>query len=232
MRNKFLIVVLSFLFIATACKNNEQTEKPENLDPKAIKVEAVEVLQTKSYTYVKVDDYGDKYWIAITKRDVEEGGTYYFLPGMEMKNFESKELGRTFDSVFFIQDFSDKPILAKQTDINPHGAATMAGKIDVSIEPVEGGITIADLYSDLESYENKTVIIKGKVTKYNEKIMGKNWIHIQDGTENNGKFDLTITTDDVVKIGDIVTFEGSIALNRDLGMGYTYEVIMEIAKLK
>ena len=61
--------------------------------------------------------------------------------------------------------------------------------------------------------------------------MNKNWIHIQDGTDNSGKFDLTVTTDIEVKVGDTITLEGAIALDKDFGFGYKYEVIMEDAKL-
>ncbi len=61
--------------------------------------------------------------------------------------------------------------------------------------------------------------------------MGKNWIHIQDGTENNGNFDLTITTQQNVNTNVVVTFEGVVAVNKDFGSGYFYELIMEEAKI-
>jgi hypothetical protein len=61
--------------------------------------------------------------------------------------------------------------------------------------------------------------------------MKTNWVHIQDGTNNDGSFDLTITTDEVTKVGDVVTFEGVVAVKKDFGAGYYYEVIVEKAKL-
>jgi hypothetical protein len=73
--------------------------------------------------------------------------------------------------------------------------------------------------------------MKGQVVKVNDEVMGKNWVHIQDGTKDGDHFDLTITTLDKVAIDDIVTFEGTITLNKDFGYGYAYEVIMEDAKL-
>jgi hypothetical protein len=60
--------------------------------------------------------------------------------------------------------------------------------------------------------------------------MGKNWIHIQDGTDFNGGFDLTITSDSQHAVGDTVIFEGKISLKKDFGYGYVYEVIMEDGK--
>ena len=62
--------------------------------------------------------------------------------------------------------------------------------------------------------------------------MGKNWVHIQDGTDYKGKFEIVITTSDESKAGATVTFEGKIVLNKDLGYGYFFEVLMEDAKIK
>jgi hypothetical protein len=68
--------------------------------------------------------------------------------------------------------------------------------------------------------------------KFSGGIMNRNWVHIQDGTKDNGKFDLTVTTQDSVKVGDVVIFEGKIALNKDIGAGYFYEILMEDAKMR
>jgi hypothetical protein len=108
-----------------------------------------------------------------------------------------------------------------------HVANVKVGREKIKIEPAEGCITIADLYSNKNNYSGKTVRIKGKVTKVNPAIMGKNWIHIQDGTESDGQFDLTSTTALEFHIGTIVTIEGKIALDKDFGYGYTYKVLME-----
>ena len=102
---------------------------------------------------------------------------------------------------------------------------------DVSVKPAEGGITIAELFARKDSYAGKTVKIRGQVTKYNAAIMKKNWVHIQDGSEYSGKFDLTATTDMEVAVGDIITLEGTVALNKDFGYGYSYDVLLEDSKI-
>jgi predicted acyltransferase (DUF342 family) len=76
-------------------------------------------------------------------------------------------------------------------------------------------------------YSSKEFEIKGAVVKVNEQVMGKNWVHIQDGTGVGGNFDLTITTQADVEVGDVVTFKGKLTLEKDFGAGYFYEVIME-----
>ena len=112
-----------------------------------------------------------------------------------------------------------------------HSSTISAEKLDITVEVAKDGINIAELISGKKSYKGKTVRIRGQVTKYNADIMDKNWIHLQDGTEQDGQYDLTITSDLTVEVGDLVTFEGKIALDRDFGFGYFYEIIMEEAKI-
>jgi hypothetical protein len=110
------------------------------------------------------------------------------------------------------------------------GKATIE-KQAVSVEKTEGVTTIAQLYSDLKKFDGATIRVKGKVTKVNPAIMNKNWIHLQDGTEADGQFDLTITTDQDFQVGSVVTIEGKIALDKDFGYGYSYKVLLEEGKI-
>jgi hypothetical protein len=103
-------------------------------------------------------------------------------------------------------------------------------KLNILIKPCKDCITISNLLSNKQSFSGKIIEVKGRVTKFNPEIMGKNWVHIQDGSEFNGVFDLTITTINTVSVGDTLTFEGKIALDKDLGYGYFYSVLMEEGK--
>ena len=191
-----------------------------------------EVIQATSYTYLKVKEADSEFWIAITKREIEAGETISFSGALEMKNFQSKDLQRTFEKIYFVARIVGGESSASQQPTSmSHGKSELEKK-EISIEPVEGGITIAELFTNRDSYADKTVLIKGQVTKVNRTIMDKNWVHLQDGTGDSGKYDLTITTDEEVNVGDVVTFEGKITLNKDFGSGYSYEIIMEQARLK
>ena len=165
--------------------------------------------------------------------EANEGETYYYTGGFEMKNFESKELGKTFESVYFLQSVSSTPdIMAKEPVAEPHSTGKLnVEKQDISVKPAEGGITIAELFAHKDSYAGKTVKISGMVTKYNAAIMKKNWVHIQDGSEYSGKFDLTATTDMETVEGETITVEGTVALNKDFGYGYSYDVLLEDCKI-
>lgn len=234
-RNLIFILTGFIAFVLSCSCNNNSADK--NLAPNAHKVKAEEVIQTSNYTYVRVLEKDRDYWVAIERAEIKEGGTYYWSQGAEMNEFTSKELKRTFRSIFFIQDFTDKPITADATPAQKP-LTSMAGKQTapevpgIVVPKVPGGTTIAELYAGEKSFNGKTVKVTGKVVKFSTAIMQKNWVHIQDGTKENGKYDLTVTTQDTVKVGDIATFEGVAAYNKDVGAGYFYEVLIVDAKLK
>ncbi|MBW2290211.1 MAG: nucleotide-binding protein, partial [Deltaproteobacteria bacterium] len=69
-----------------------------------------------------------------------------------------------------------------------------------------------------------------RVVKFNTGIMGRNWIHIQDGSGSEGSNDLTVTTEDTVQVGDLVVIRGTLKMNQDFGSGYSYEILVENAK--
>ena len=75
--------------------------------------------------------------------------------------------------------------------------------------------------------------MRGKVVKYNAMIMGKNWLHLRDGSGSDDKSnnDLTVTTATPAKLGDTVLVTGNVSTNRDFGAGYKYTVILEDAKV-
>ena len=230
MKLNLFILLAAMIIVAASCKPKNTAD--ENLAPNVHKVTAEEVIQTSNYTYVRVSEGGSENWIAITRVEVEKGNTYYYIPGMEMNDFKSKELNRTFPSILFVDKFSDKPIQATVSVADSaKGKQQAVAKEGLKVEPAEGGITIAELYGNKEKYDGKTVKIRGEVVKYASEIMGKNWAHLQDGTRSGDSFDLTFTTNDITKIGDVVIFEGTVALKKDFGAGYFYEVIVENAKM-
>lgn len=124
----------------------------------------------------------------------------------------------------------NKAAPAQTMDGKTHMGQVTIEKINVTIEPCQDCITIAKLFEGKKTFSGKNVKVTGKVTKFNPSIMGKNWVHIQDGTEFQGEFDLTITTDAMVSVGETVTFEGKLALDKDFGYGYSYKVLLEESK--
>ena len=111
------------------------------------------------------------------------------------------------------------------------GVAKPDQKSSISLEKSDSEVTIAEIYANPKEFEGKEFEIRGVVTKVNKEIMGKNWVHLQDGTSNDGAFDLTITTPSLPKVNDEVTFKGTLTLEKDFGAGYYYDVIMEDAEM-
>ena len=228
-----IVIGISVFCIALSgfAQNNAQTSKsvPQGVH----KVVIQEVLQTTSYTYLNVKEGNTTEWIAVPKMEAKTGETVYHTGGMVMTDFKSKELNRSFPKILFMNGVSMTPDGSEQKGVEmpTHTGKPKIEKKDLNIEKAKGGITIGELFKQKDAFSGKNVKIKGKVIKYNEGIMGKNWIHLQDGTSFGEEFDLAITTLDTVKAGDIVILEGKISLNKDFGSGYFFKVIMEEAKL-
>jgi hypothetical protein len=234
----FLISIALFIIgFTSSC----QTDQTSNKNPNEHKIEVTEVLGAGSYTYLKGKENDKEIWLAVTAMDAKVGEVYYYEGTMEMTQFKSKELNRTFESIYFVEKISKDPITKNATTTanamgnQPQEAMTSpgpvtVGKKDIKIETAAGGITIGELFKNKANYSGKTIKIKGEVTKFSLEIMKKNWIHLQDGTEGDGKFDLTVTTAEEFKVGDIVTIEGKVTLDKDFGYGYFYDVLVEDAK--
>ena len=229
MRSIFIITAI--IFSCLACQSKQGSTSSGKSDPDNHEVVVKEVIQVQGYTYLHVNENGKELWLASPTFEAKTGETYYYQKGFEMINFKSKELNRTFESITFLEEVSKEPV--KETipvqAVSPGSSKSEVAKEEISISPAEGGITISELFSRKESYTGKKVKIKGQVTKFSPEIMGTNWIHIQDGTDYDGNFDLTVTSGTVVNVGDTITFEGKITLNKDLGYGYFFEVLMEDA---
>lgn len=229
---KLLIITILIPFLIS-CGSNSKPNFVQD-QPDVHKVKLMEALHTNSYTYLLVKENGEEQWLAVPLMEAVVGKFYYYKGGMEMPDFTSKELNREFESVLFLENVSDSPDFEEisSTEDPTHSAMVKKdAKMNLELEPVEGVVTIGELYSNKKKYEGKTIKVRGQVTKFNPEIMDRNWIHIQDGTEYEGLFDLTVTSALTFKAGVTVTLEGKIALDRDFGYGYTYDIILEEAVL-
>jgi hypothetical protein len=233
------IIIWSVIGIVTLvtfiqCKpNNENPEPIKKIETSnSHKIVVKEILNATAYTYALVTEENKEYWIAIPKAEVKIGKTYEYEGGMEMKKFESKDLKRTFESVFFVEGLIDPSIIQVST-IPQEDKTKKVTKTELSegITLAKGAISLHDLFSKKDKLAGTTVILTGKVVKFMPEIMSKNWIHLQDGSSFNGINDITITTLSKVKVDEIVTFKGTIVLNKDLGAGYKYDVLIEDATI-
>ncbi len=240
----------------TACGNNNeaagQKEAPAKpavateataqppASPGAIRGKVLETEDASGYTYVRLDDGSkDGIWAAMPKTDLKVGEEITLKDGAVMDNFASKTLNKTFDKIIF-----SSGVLGGNETVSGAGATGMlSGGSTGSIVPFANlkvakakgadAYTVSELFTRRKDLNGKTIEVKGQVVKVLKNIMGKNWIHIQDGTGDPAKntHDLVITTQDSAAKGDIVTVKGTVEADKDFGSGYKYNVIVEDSKV-
>jgi hypothetical protein len=199
----------------------------------------LKTMDSGGYTYINLQKKGGrKIWVAIPKAKVAVGKKIELVSGEEFKNFESKTLHRTFDSIIFSlgpvpkkgAKAGKEPVLAIP---GSKGSMVAAEKITVAKAAGPNAHTVAELFALRKSLDGKKVTVRGKVVKVVPRIMKMNWIHIQDGTGSVGKKDqdLVVKTKALPNDGETVTVTGTLLKDKDYGSGYKYEVLVDDAEI-
>jgi hypothetical protein len=198
--------------------------------------EVVETMDSGGYTYVRVDTGEETIWAAAPQFRVTAGDRVNLSGGFPMLDYHSKTLDRTFPVLYFVAAANvpgAKPETSAIAPSHQNARATPSpSDIDVSgIEKPAGGKRVEELFADKVSLGGTEVLVRGKVVKFSPMIMGKNWIHLQDGTGGVGTNDLTVTTAASAAVGDTVLIKGIVVIDKDFGFGYRYEVMIEDAEV-
>ena len=127
----------------------------------------------------------------------------------------------------------DNPATQQAQSFGSAGAAVPDLEVNIEKASAKNAVTIQEAFEKADELQKKKVQIHAKVVKINANIMGRNWIHIQDGTGSSmkGSHDLVVTSGDSAAVGDIILIEGIVTTNRDFGHGYTYRVLIEEAAI-
>lgn len=245
-------LIVSFACVAALLSAGAANAMPDRVAPpkagatepadEALSGKVLQTMDSGGYTYIYLQKKnGDKIWVACPVTAVTTGSQISFSGGMEMANFESKTLKRTFDKIIFADGVVTAPA-AKGKEADPAGnkgtspgnKAAVSGKdAKISVPKATGAnaYTIKEIFAGSAKLDKKKVVIRGKVVKVSAQIMGKNWIHIQDGTGTTtaGNHNLVCTSKDMADVDDIVTISGTLAKDKDFGGGYKYAVIVEDA---
>lgn len=242
-RTNFAIILLTCFSLGlfnTVYAAQDNTKESQQNDPQQISGKVTEVIEIAGYTYAEVDTGKEKIWAAGPVTPLKTGDMISFSTKMPMQNFHSKALGRDFPVIYFInryitgKDVSATPSVAKSATTPITASAHGEIKAEAEIKPVkginkvEGGNTIAEIYSDKKNLNGKKIRVRGQVTKFSANIMGNNWLHIRDSSSLD---DLTVITKDTTAVGDVVITEGKLELDKDYNYGYFYPVILEEATI-
>ncbi len=201
----------------------------------------VETMDASGYTYVALARNGEQVWAAGPETELETGQEISIDLSMKMTDFTSEVLDRTFDAVYFVTDLETPSAASSATRIqDPHSGASRAESkpiqaIDTaSIEKPADGYRVAELWEERTDLAGTEVVVRGRVVKSNPNVMNRNWLHLQDGTgdPSKGSHDLTVTSQTRAEVGDLVTIRGVVAVDRDFGSGYEYDLIVEKATVE
>lgn len=198
----------------------------------------LETMDAGGYTYMRLRTATGETWAAVKQARVTVGSTVTVVNSMPMDGFESKTLNRKFDRILFgalaepaAQGSGDAALRASMAAQHAVAATGAEAEGKISVAKAEGpeGRTVAEVFAQRSALKGKTVAVRGRVVKFSAAIMGKNWIHLRDGsgTPEGKDNDLTVTTEATVSTGEIVLVKGPLSVDRDFGGGYTYKVVVE-----
>lgn len=191
----------------------------------------LEVKDVDAYTYVRLKTQDGETWAAVSSAPLQTGATISIGDALVMDNFESKSLKRTFPSIIFGSlAGSGKSVAGAQS-----GAAPLdTGPIQVAKATGANARTVAEVVGKSAELKDRQVQIRGRIVKYSPGIMGKNWIHLRDGSgsEADNSHDILVTSAGQAKLGDVVTITGMVRVDKDFGSGYAYKVLVEEATIQ
>ena len=232
---KLLLVFVLLLGSATAWAADASAPALEA--PMTGKV--LEILDAQSFIYLRLQTKDGEKWAVVSKVPVKVGAEVTIDNVTTVQNYESKSLKRKFDQIVFgsIAGASSTGAAAGSDVVSPHtGVAKPAVVGDVKVAKAAGpdARTVAEVVTGKAALKDKTVVVRGKVVKYTGEVLGKNWIHLRDGSGSaaDGSDDILVTTKNEAKIGDVVLVKGVVHLDRDFGAGYAYQVLIEDASLQ
>lgn len=206
--------------------NPEANEDPMSSDPNAWHQTIIkEVLNSNRYTYLDVEENGNRYWLATSKGEFIPGQQLRYRGGLLKTNFKSEEHDRIFEKLYLVSQIQ----VQGTASVTPPATSASPGPVK-AVDPstIKGVTTIKEIIQNPSKYKDQSVKILGMVTKINPNIMNRNWIHVQDGSAD--RYDFVLTSSSTIPAGHQVVFEGIIRLNVDFGAGYSYDIIMEDAK--
>ncbi len=196
-----------------------------------------ETINAANYIYLKLDEDGKEVWLAVQPMEVSVGDKVEYIGGVPMRNFRSATLMRTFEDIRLItriKNLSNAAVEEKEAEDEslPQKATTVEAPTAGEIKRAENGKTVDEIYAARLELKEKEVVLRGKVLKINEGILGKNWITLSDGTGTAPDNKIIATTSSMAKLGDIVTVRGVVKNDVIIGSNYNYKVMIGNAEIK
>ncbi len=204
----------------------------------SIKGEVLEVKDAGPYTYLRLKTPAGETWAAVKRVSVAKGAKVTIEDVLLMKDFQSRSLDRKFDTIA-LGTLAGAPRDATPVAAgDPHAKLASIGEAAAPIKVAKAAgpeaRTVAEIVARRSDLRDKAVVVRGQVVKFTPGVMGKNWVHLRDGSgsASDGTDDILVTTNDETRIGEVVTARGIVHTDKDFGAGYAYRVLVEEAKLR
>lgn len=266
---------IAVLLALAACKKPEVPQRPvaspaapasptaaaigDAAAGQVVRGKIAEKIDVSQYSYLKLATASGEKWTAVPRTDKKVGEEVGVGNVLAMQDYQSPELKRKFDVVYFgtltgPDEAAPMPTAMGGAPGGPlagagEGSATpsqmaaqhqaaIAGRPDVKVKKVAKATgadarTVEEIWAQREKLKGKTVAVRGQVVTFTP-AMGKNFVHLRDGSGDSQKKDndVTVTTADAVAVGDVVTAKGVVTTDKNLGFGYAYPVMVEDAKIE
>lgn len=192
-------------------------QAPADADGTAARVgQVVETFDSGGFTYVLLRTDQQTLWIAGPETPLAVGDTIATTEGVEIAAFHSRTLDRDFDRIWFV------------AGLRAMGAEPVV-RADAPTPLAPGALPIGEVWERAKELDGAAVVVSGRVARATDGVLGRTWLHLQDGTGGPTTYDLPVTTATPVPVGAVVTARGTLATDRDFGSGYRYAVLLEDA---
>jgi len=228
---KSLLFIMSMTVIFAAWAGDKPVNKTESITGTVMEIKDVD-----SYTYLRIKTVTGDTWAAVDKSPVKKGSKVTIENVTIMNDFESRSLKQTFKTIAFGNLAGVGTPKAGHANMTHPTTGQTANTADIKVAKATGANawTVAEINAKAQDLKDKPVVVRGKIVKYNPAIMGKNWLHLRDGSGSaaDGTNDILVTTAAEAKLGDIVTVKGVVRTEKDFGSGYAYKALIEEASIQ
>jgi len=217
---KFLVAIASLCFCSQLWASGAEAAAASS----SLSGTVLESIDVEPYSYLRLRTAEGEVWVAVSKTALKKGSMVTIEDTMELQNFQSKSLNRKFDRIVF------GSLIAAEGSVSVQ-KVPLPSDIRVTKAVGSAAKTVAEVANGRLVLKDKSVAVRGMVVKVTPAVLGRNWVHLRDGTgsDSDGTNDLLVTTMAGTKVGEVVTAIGFVRIDRDFGSGYTYKVLVEDA---
>lgn len=204
-------IILAIIALISIFRLNLYSQTKNHSTLYSHKVVVEEILQTKNYTYLhvkeRVKEKDSIQWLALPLFEPTKGDVYYFESGLQMGQFQSKELNKTFEQILFLDGISRSP--------------------EVSDKNIAHGLT--DISENKEPQDTTPAVIHTVVVQEVLQTSGYTYLRVKEGDNEEWLASVKISA----SVGQTYTFDDAAPMNEFTSkeLKRTFKKILFLAKI-